>query len=119
MQGHMLKVLGVQKRSPASKNITFWATKQSFVIKVILAVINIHTLVVIRRASTFWSNVGAMHIWPHARKDQMNDSTGDIITPRLVETAKWLEQKLRLAIELVIVLLVWSCALFLDRRAES
>jgi hypothetical protein len=60
-----------------------------------------------------------MYFRPNTREDQMNCSAGDIIAPSLVKTAERLELKPRNTIELVGVLLVWSCALFLNRWAES
>lgn len=66
-----------------------------------------------------WPNMRAMHFRPNLRKDQMNCSASDIITPSLVETAERLHLQSRDAIELVVVLLVGTFALLLDQRAES
>jgi hypothetical protein len=112
-------ILSKQKRSSTSKDIAFRTTKQSTIVKVLLAVININTLVVIRRASTMRSNMRAVHFRPNTREDQMNRSADDVIAPSLVETAERLELKPPNTVELVGVLLVWSCTLFLNRWAES
>jgi hypothetical protein len=112
-------ILSRQKRSSTSKDITFRSTKQSTIVKVILAVINIDTLVVIRWAPTMRFNMRAMYFRPNTREDQMNRSAGDVITPNLVKTAERLELKPANTIELVGVLLVRSCTLFLNRWAES
>jgi hypothetical protein len=50
--------------------------------------------------------MGAMDFWSNMRKNRMNCSAGDVVDPSLVETAKRLELKPRIAVELVVVLLV-------------
>jgi hypothetical protein len=36
--------------------------------------------------------MGAMDFWPHMCKNRMNCPAGDVVTPSLVEVAKWLEE---------------------------
>lgn len=108
-----------EKRSSTAENITFRCTKQSTIVKVLLTVINIDTLVIVRRSSTKRSNVRAMHIRPNTRKKEMNRAADDVVTPSLVESAERLELQIRDARKRAGVLLVFSCTQFLDPRAEG
>lgn len=108
-----------EKRSSTAENITFRRTKQSTIIKVLLAVIDIDTLVIIRRSSTKRPNVRTMHIRPDAREKKMNCAADDVVTPSLVKRAERLELQLRDARKRAGVLLVFSCAQFLDAWAEG
>jgi hypothetical protein len=96
----------IQKWSSAGKNITFRSTKQNTIVKVILAVINIDTLVAALFASTVRSNMGAMDSWSNMCRNRVNRSAGDVVAPSLVEAAKRLELKSRNAVEFVLVLLI-------------
>lgn len=60
-----------------------------------------------------------MHIRPNPREDEMNRAADDIVAPSLVESAKRLELQLRNARKLAGILLVFSCAQFLNARAQG
>jgi hypothetical protein len=102
---HMLKVsetpsqthrrVPSEKRTSTTEDITLRRAKQRTIIEVLLAVIDVDTLVIIRRSSTKWSDVRAMHVRPDTRKKEMNRAADDVVTPSLVESAERFELQLR------------------------
>lgn len=77
-----------QQRSSTRKHITLGRIKQESIIEILFAIINIHTLVIIRWTASMRSHMRTMHLRADFGQDQMNCSTHNIISPGFVKGSK-------------------------------
>lgn len=77
-----------QQRSSTRKHIALGRIKQESIIEILFAIINIHTLVIIRWTASMRSHMRTMHLRADFGQDQMNCSTHDIISPGFVKRSK-------------------------------
>lgn len=77
-----------QQRSSTRKHIALGRIKQESIIEILFAIINIHTLVIIRWTASMRSHMRTMHLRADFGQDQMNCSTHNIISPGFVKGSK-------------------------------
>lgn len=79
-----------QQWSSTRKHIALGRIKQESIIEILFAIINIHTLVIIRWTASMRSHMRTMHLRADFGQDQMNCSTHNIISPGFVKGSKGL-----------------------------
>lgn len=77
-----------QQWSSTGKHIALGRIKQESIIEILFAIINIHTLVIIRWTASMRSHMRTMHLRADFGQNQMNCSTHDIISPGFVKGSK-------------------------------